>query len=92
MALLVVGIFSESRIREADPLLLLDGDGVTGVSGGKNCGGAETRAWMRGSLGVTAFGLERNALSKTTGRGLGRLGVVEVNPPGPNSRGRLGGG
>ena len=92
MALLVVGIFSESRIREDDPLLLLDGDGVTGTSGGRNRGGAETRAWMRGFLGVTAFGLKGNALSKITGRGLGRLGVVEVKPSGSNSRGRLGGG
>ena len=89
VALLVVGMFSDSRIREADSLLLLDGDGVTGTSGGKNRGGTETRAWTRGFLGVAAFGLEGNALSNTTGRGLGRLGVVEANPSGSNSRGRL---
>ena len=92
MTLLVVGMFSESRTREVDPLLLLDGDGVTGTSGGKNRGGTETRAWTRGFLGVTAFRLERNALSKATGRSLGRLGVVEANPSGSKSRGRLDGG
>ena len=71
VALLVVGMFSESRIREADPLLLLDGDGVTGVSGGRNRGGAETRACMGGFLGVTALCLKicgGNGLSKTIGR------------------------
>jgi len=92
VALLVVGMFSESRTREADSLLLLDGDGVTGASSGKNRGGAETRAWTRGLLGVTAFGLKGNALSNTTGRGLGRLGVAEANPSGSKSRSRLAGG
>ena len=70
-ALLVVGMFSESRICEADSLLLLDGDGVTDVLSGRNRGGAETRAWMRGFLGVTALGLNvcgENGLGKTTGR------------------------
>ena len=92
VTLLVVGMFSEIRTREADSLLLLDGDGVAGTSGGKNRGGAEMRDWTRGFLGVTVFGLEAckgNALSKTTGRSLGRLGVVEVNPSGSNRRGRL---
>ena len=95
VALLVVGMFSESRIDGADSLLLLDGDGVMGTSGGKNRGGTETRGWTRGFLGVTALGLkicEGNAFSKTTGRGFGRLGVVEANPSGSNSRGRLDGG
>ena len=44
IGLLVVGIFSDSRIWEAGSLLFLDGDGVTGASSGKNRGGAETRA------------------------------------------------
>ena len=92
VALLVVVMFSEGRTREADPLLLLDGEGVTGISGGRSRGGTETRARTRGFLGVTALGLKGNALSKTTGRGLGRLGVVEANPSGSNSRGRLDGG
>ena len=95
VTLLVVGMFSESRIREADALLVFDGDGVAGTSGGKNRGGTETRDWTSGFLGVTAVGLkiwEGNALSKATGRGLGRLGVVEANPSGSNSRGRLDGG
>ena len=91
----VVGIFSESRVYEVDSLLLLEGDGVAGALGGKNRGGAETRAWTRGFLGVTALGLrisEGNAFSKTTGRSLGRIGVVETNPSGSNNRGRLDGG
>jgi hypothetical protein len=70
MALLVVGIFSESRIDGADSLLLLDGDGVTGTSSSKNRGGTETRGRTRGFSGVTALCLktcEGNALSKTTG-------------------------
>jgi hypothetical protein len=95
VTLLVVGMFSESGIREVGSLLLLDGDGVTGGFGGKNRGAAETRAWTRGFLGVTAVGLKicgGNALSKIAGRSWGRLGVVEVNPSGSNSRGRLGGG
>ena len=45
----VVGTLSESRVCEADSLLLLEGDGATGASGGKNRGGAETPAWTRGS-------------------------------------------
>ena len=88
-------MFSESRIDGADSLLLLDGDGVAGTPNGRNRGGTETRGWARGFLGVTVLGLnvcEGNALSKTTGRGLGRLGVVEANPSGSNSRGRLDGG
>lgn len=92
MALLVEGTFSESRICDADSLLFLDGDGVTGVLGGKNRGGAETRGLTNGFLGVTALGLKTcggNALSKIAGRIWGRLGVVEVKPSGPNSRGRL---
>ena len=44
VTLLVVGMFSESRICGADSLLLLDGDGVTGTSSGKNRGGTATRA------------------------------------------------
>jgi hypothetical protein len=95
VTLLVVGIFSESGIREAGSILLLDGDGATEASGGKNRGGAETRAWIRGFLGVTACGLnicKGNAFSKTAGRSWGRLGVAEVNPSGSNSRGRLDGG
>jgi len=95
VALLVVGIFSESRIDGADSLLLLDGDGVVGTSSGRNRGGTETRGWARGFLGVATSGLkicEGNALSNTTGRSLGRLGVVEENPSGSNSRGRLDGG
>jgi hypothetical protein len=95
VALLIVGIFSESRICGADSLFLLDGDGVTGTSGGKNRGGTETGALTRGFLGVTALDLkicEGNALSKTAGRSLGRLGVVEANPSGSNCRrGRLDG-
>ena len=95
VALLVVGMLSKSRICGADSLLLLEGDGVTGTSGGKNRGGTETRALTRGFFGVAASGLKickGNALSKGTGRGLGRLGVVETNPSGSNSRGRLDGG
>ena len=95
VTLLVVGMFSESRIREADSFLLLDGDKATDTSGGKNRGGTETRAWTRGFLGVTASGLKirgGNALSNMIGPGLGRLGVVETNPSGSNSRGRLDGG
>ena len=93
--LLVVGTFSESRVYEADSPLLFDGDGVAGVSSGRNRGGAKTRAWTGGFLGVTVsgFGLPGgNAFSKTTGRSFGRLGVVEVNPSGSNNRGRLDGG
>ena len=92
VTLLVVGIFSESRIDGADSLLLLDGDGVMGTSSGKKRGGTETCDWTRGFFGVTALGLGicgGNAFSKTTCRGLGRLGVVETNPSGSNSRGRL---
>lgn len=95
VALLVAGMFSESRTCEVDSRLLLDGDGVTGTAGGKNCGGMETRFWTRGFFGVTALGWkisDANDLSKTTGRGLGRLGVVETNPSDSNSRGRLDGG
>ena len=95
VALLVVGMFSESRIDGADSLLRLDGEGVMGTSGGRNRGGTETRGWTRGFLGVTTLSLnicEGNAFSKTTGRDLGRLGVVEANPSGSNSRGRLDGG
>lgn len=69
-ALLVVGMFSESRIDGADSLLLLDGDGVVGTPSGRNRGGTETRGWARGFLGVTVLGLkicEGNALSKMTG-------------------------
>lgn len=71
IALLVVGMFSESRLCAAGSLLFFDGDGVTGASSGKNRGGAETRALVRGFLGVTASGLsisEENAFSKTAGR------------------------
>lgn len=92
VTLLVVGMFSESGIREVESVFLLDGDGVTGGLGGKNRGGAETRACARGFLGVTAIGFKicgGNALSKIAGRSWGRLGVVDVNPSGPNSRGRL---
>lgn len=95
VALFVVRIFSEGCIWGDDPILLLDGDEVAGTSGGKNRGGTETRVWTRGFFGVTAAGLnicEGNALSKTTDRVLGRVGVVEVNPSGSNSRGRLEGG
>lgn len=95
VALLVVGVFSESRTRDADSLLHLDGDGAMDTSGDKNRGGTETRACTRGFLGVIALGRKisgTNALSKTTGRGLGRLGVVEINPSGSNSRGLLDGG
>lgn len=94
VTLLVVGMFSESGVRGATSLLFLDGDGVTGSLGCKNRGGAEARPWTRGFLGVTAFGLkigEGNALSKTTGRGCGRLGVTDAKPSGPDNRGRLDG-
>lgn len=95
VTLLVVGIFSESRICDANSLLFLDGEKVTAASGGKNRGGPETRGWASGFLGVTVLSLKaggRNAFSKKTGRGWGCLGVVEVNPSGPDSRGRLDGG
>jgi hypothetical protein len=71
MALLAVGMFSERGIREDGSLVLLDGDGIPDASGGKNRGGAEIRAWIKGFFGVTAFGLnicEGNAFLKTTGR------------------------
>lgn len=58
VTLLVVGMFSEGRMCGTDSLLLLDGDGVTATSGGKNCGGMEMRVWTGGFLGVTALGLE----------------------------------
>lgn len=95
IALFVAEMFSESRIRGADSPFFLDGDGVTGSFGGKNRGGAETRAWATGFFGVIVLSPKargRNAFSKTAGRGWGRLGVADANPSGPNSRGRLDGG
>ena len=71
VVLLVVGMFSDIRIWDAGSPLLLDGDGVTGASSGKNRGGAETRARAGGFLGVTALRFKIcgwNAFSKITGR------------------------
>ena len=95
VTLLDVGIFSESGTRGADSLLFLCGDGATGGSGGKNRGGTETRALVRGFLEVTGLGLKicgENGFSKTGGRRGGRLGALEVKPSGSKSRRRLDGG
>lgn len=71
VVLLVVGMFSESRVREAGSFRFLYGERVTGASSGKKRGGAETRELVRGFLGVTALSLkicEEGAFLKTAGR------------------------